>query len=189
MKPEYAYASQKRKSAIRGIEFLLSFDQWWTIWQTSGHWENRGRGKGRYHMARHGDIGPYAEGNVSIIPCEQNISEANKGRKMPPRTEEHRRRISEAKRGRKMGPRSEETKRKISAANTGKRRSPEVIEKMRKAATGSHPNVSAKVRRQRAALLRKRNKSIEMRRKVSAALKGTKAWMKRTRDGETGQFA
>ena len=36
----------------RGISFLLTFDEWWKIWQDSGHWEERGTKGGQYVMAR-----------------------------------------------------------------------------------------------------------------------------------------
>ncbi len=183
-----AYVSQIGSSKKRGIGFLLTFEEWCDIWIKSGHLDERGRGLGKFHMARHGDTGPDAIGNVKIIPGSQNISEANKGKKLPPMSEEHKRHISEAKRGIKRGPMSKETKRKIGNANRGLKRSPEIIQKYSEVKLGTHPNISAKERKRRSKVLIERNKSLEMRQKVSSALKGTIAWKKRSRDKKTGHF-
>jgi hypothetical protein len=56
---------------------LLTFDEWWSIWEQSEHWHERGVGRGKYCMARFGDCGPYAIGNVKIIPQEENVREGN----------------------------------------------------------------------------------------------------------------
>lgn len=64
--PVRAFSGQKRNAIHhRGIEWKLTLWEWWTIWQMSGHWEERGRGRG-YMMCRKGDTGPYAVGNVVI---------------------------------------------------------------------------------------------------------------------------
>lgn len=73
--PIYYYARQAINSAHRKIEWQLSFGQWWRIWSESGKWSERGRGKGGYVMARHGDKGPYALGNVKIITAVENQRE------------------------------------------------------------------------------------------------------------------
>src|SRR5258706_1578724 len=69
------YRDHKADAKRRGIQFLLSFDGWMKIWLDSGHWNKRGRGRGKYHMARFGDKGPYAIGNVKIITHEENSKE------------------------------------------------------------------------------------------------------------------
>lgn len=71
--PIGAFKSQKNNAKTRGIGWELNFWQWWTVWQTSGHWESRGRGQG-YVMCRKGDEGPYAVGNVFIAPATENSS-------------------------------------------------------------------------------------------------------------------
>ncbi len=78
--PRGRYNQQKAHAKQRGIEFLLSFDEWIGIWISSGHFEDRGRGAGAYNMCRIGDKGPYAVGNVFIGTVEQNSSEGNLGR-------------------------------------------------------------------------------------------------------------
>lgn len=77
----HKFLRQRCKAKQRGIEWLLTFDEWWAIWTESGHWQERGHNFGCYVMARHGDVGPYAVGNVSIITHSQNISDAPR----PPR--------------------------------------------------------------------------------------------------------
>lgn len=113
------------------IEFRISFKEWWDIWQQSGKWEQRGRHKGEYVMARHDDVGHYEVGNVSIILASENVRQARLGvpisaghkeaisSKMTGRefSEEHRRNLAASKVG---IPRSDETKATISAALKGK---------------------------------------------------------------------
>lgn len=70
-----AYVHQKRNSDKRGIEFSLTFPQWWAVWQKSGKWEQRGRGQG-YVMARTGDVGSYSVGNVYICTQSQNSKDS-----------------------------------------------------------------------------------------------------------------
>jgi len=112
------YWAQKAAAKRRGIIFELTFEEWLEIWEASGHFEERGRGANQYQMARHNDLGPYAIGNVMIITASQNATEVKgrKGRKCPPRSEEHRRKISEALTGKKA---SEKTREKLSAMRTG----------------------------------------------------------------------
>src|SRR4051812_2946686 len=80
----HAYIVQRRDAGYRGIDFLLSFDEWITIWKESGHLHERGKRRGQYVMARYGDIGPYAVSNVRIVPQEENHREASLGKAMPP---------------------------------------------------------------------------------------------------------
>lgn len=80
--PTGAFIRQRTNAAIRGIGWELTFWQWWTIWQQSGHWEQRGRGQG-YVMCRRGDSGPYAAGNVFIATAAENSSEGSKKSGLP----------------------------------------------------------------------------------------------------------
>lgn len=72
--PTRAYARQKINAASRGIGWELTLWQWWTIWQDSGHWEERGRGRA-YHMCRKLDQGPYSVDNVYIATGVQNMQD------------------------------------------------------------------------------------------------------------------
>jgi hypothetical protein len=71
------FKGHKVNASQRGILFLLTFPEWWEIWQASGHWHERGKGRGQYVMARKGpDIGPYAVGNVEIILASENVAQS-----------------------------------------------------------------------------------------------------------------
>lgn len=71
-----AYTRQRENAKRRCIDWNLSLGQWWDIWKRSGHWKNRGIYKGQYCMSRVGDQGPYAVGNVAIVPNSDNFKEA-----------------------------------------------------------------------------------------------------------------
>ena len=89
------YWSQIGSSNKRGVKFDLTYEQWLEIWESSGFAHLRGRGKGKYCMARHNDIGPYAVGNVSIMPISQNASDAHKGKPKPyTNTAEYKQKVS-----------------------------------------------------------------------------------------------
>jgi hypothetical protein len=92
--PAMLYCNQRTASSKRGIEWCLTFPQWMAIWQESGKWEQRGCGQG-YVMARKGDVGPYAVGNVYICTQSQNAKDAFVNK--PARTRE--RRVSEPPKG------------------------------------------------------------------------------------------
>jgi len=97
LKPMWGkYIQHKSHSKSRGIDFQLTFEEWWDIWDKSGHWQDRGRGLGKYCMSRIGDLGPYAVGNVFIQSNSDNNIQGMTGRK-----------------------RSQETKDKISKSNKG----------------------------------------------------------------------
>jgi hypothetical protein len=53
------YRAHKSGAEKRGIEFRLTFEEWFFIWLTSGHLHERGKGKNKYCMARNGDKGAY----------------------------------------------------------------------------------------------------------------------------------
>lgn len=74
------YTQQKSNAKHRGIEFLLTLDQWKSIWVASGQWERRGRGIGKYCMCRNNDCGAYELGNVFIDLNTRNISDGNIGK-------------------------------------------------------------------------------------------------------------
>ena len=76
--PRGRYHRHKFNAKKRGVEFLLTFEEWWDIWQASGKWEQRGKGRGQYVMARSGDQGAYERGNVRICPVRENLAERNR---------------------------------------------------------------------------------------------------------------
>src|ERR1700691_4303747 len=73
--PENKFYGHMARAKRRGIPFELTFNEWWDIWTSSGHWNERGRYRHQYVMARHGDVGPYAVGNVKIITNSENVKE------------------------------------------------------------------------------------------------------------------
>lgn len=65
------------------ILFLLTFEEWSSVWEESGHWEKRGARKGKYVMSRKNDVGHYEIGNVFIQLHTQNVSDAHRGKPKP----------------------------------------------------------------------------------------------------------
>lgn len=72
--PMGAFLRQRCTARGREIDWQFKFWDWWCVWEQSGHWHERGRGRG-YVMARHNDAGPYGPGNVKIILATENIAE------------------------------------------------------------------------------------------------------------------
>ncbi len=74
-----ARCMDRKDAAGRIIQFKLTFQQWMDIWWMSGHWFDRGRGKGQFCMTRPHDLGHYEVGNVIIRTCNENHVERNTG--------------------------------------------------------------------------------------------------------------
>lgn len=91
-----AYKWQKTNAIKRGVEFLLTFDEWKKWWLDTGKWELRGVGKDRYCMCRFNDSGAYALGNIYCATNSKNLSDANKGK---PKTSETKLKMSNAAKG------------------------------------------------------------------------------------------
>lgn len=70
------YNWQKQKAKKRGIAWEIEFSDWIDVWRSSGKMALRGRGAGKYVMARHGDVGPYSKANVAIKEWSANLGEA-----------------------------------------------------------------------------------------------------------------
>ncbi len=73
--PLFAFRKQRQNAATRGVDWKLTFWEWWTIWDESGKWDKRGRGNGTYCMCRLEDKGAYEVGNVYIGSFIQNSVE------------------------------------------------------------------------------------------------------------------
>lgn len=71
--PRAKYAVHKAQARSRGIEFTLTFEEWWALWEP--HWSERGRKPSQYCMTRKNDTGGYTCGNVVVKPVGDNISE------------------------------------------------------------------------------------------------------------------
>lgn len=81
--PLRAYTHQRDTAARRrGIAFKLTLTEWWDIWTASGHWSERGAGRG-YMMCRKGDVGAYEVGNVFIDTGPENVASAMKKTGLP----------------------------------------------------------------------------------------------------------
>lgn len=118
------YKMQEQNALARGIQFLLSFEQWLTIWTESGKLDQRGRGADKFCMCRNGDVGPYEVGNVFIGTGRENVRAGNLGKEMK---QEVRDKISKANKGKphewsrgdKNPMHRPEVKKKLSAAIGG----------------------------------------------------------------------
>lgn len=71
-KPRGKYVDHRHHARHRGIDFLLTFEEWWKLWEP--FWDKRE--STRYVMCRTGDTGPYAVGNVRIDTHRNNVLEA-----------------------------------------------------------------------------------------------------------------
>lgn len=81
--PLRAYSHQ-RSAAVnrRKLQWRLTLPEWWGLWEESGHWDERGIGRG-YMMCRVGDLGAYEVGNVFIGPGVENLSAGRKKSNLP----------------------------------------------------------------------------------------------------------
>lgn len=70
-----AYKNQVRSSRKRGIDFLLTFEEWRDWWLIDNRWSNRGRHSGQFVMARRGDAGPYSIDNIYLATSRQNLQD------------------------------------------------------------------------------------------------------------------
>ena len=86
------FCAQRSGAHRRGIPWKLTFEEWWEIWEKSGHWAERGIKKGQYVMARFGDVGPYSTTNVRICTAEENHEEFK-------HTEEHKESVRKRMKG------------------------------------------------------------------------------------------
>lgn len=68
--PLYRYKSIKR-NICKFTEFRMGLWEWWCLWQSSGHWEEAGRGAGHYWMQVIDRSKPVDIGNVRIVLCEE----------------------------------------------------------------------------------------------------------------------
>ena len=87
---------QERNALNRGIQFMLSFEQWLAIWTESGKLDQRGRGAEKFCMCRNDDVGPYEIGNVFIGTGRENVRDGNLGKEV---TQEIRDKISKSNAG------------------------------------------------------------------------------------------
>jgi hypothetical protein len=73
------YRNHMGRARRRNIPFLLTFDEWLSIWEQSGHSNNRGPNEGQYCMSRYNDLGNYEVGNVFIQLSSENAKQGRTG--------------------------------------------------------------------------------------------------------------
>lgn len=120
------YTSHKSSAKFRGIDFKLTFEEWFDIWQKSGHYHERGIGKGSYVMSRIGDKGGYEVGNVFIQSNSDNVKQAtHTGPKNLRHSAETKLLFSEQRKGK---PKTAEWIEKIKLSNLGKKKPQPIVE-------------------------------------------------------------
>lgn len=110
-----AYNSQRQTSKRRGVEFLLSFDEWVGWWESTGKMHLRGKRRGCYQMCRLGDVGPYSIDNIYCGSVSENSALPTKGK---PRPKEFNKKTGDSLRGKQ---RSVEHRRNHAFSQLGKR--------------------------------------------------------------------
>lgn len=71
--PTKQFHNQHRSALVRNVPWEISLPEWVSVWRESGHYDERGRGRSGYCMARLGDKGAYAIGNVYITTAADNV--------------------------------------------------------------------------------------------------------------------
>lgn len=67
------YKFQRKNARRRKIKWELTLSTWLGFWLASGVFERRGRGRGKYVMARRGDVGPYSISNIFAHEAIENL--------------------------------------------------------------------------------------------------------------------
>ena len=71
--PWKRFVANRRTATKRGIEFKLTFDEWWTLWAV--HYHQRGPKRDEYCLCRYLDMGCYEVGNVRVDLSVNNHAE------------------------------------------------------------------------------------------------------------------
>lgn len=72
--PKGKFITQRANAKRRGVDWQLTFEQWWEIWEKSGKWGQRGTDAKQYCMCRKHYLGPYSVDNVEIKTMMSNSS-------------------------------------------------------------------------------------------------------------------
>ena len=67
-----AYREQKNSCRLRGIPWELPFEDWWRLWQESGHWNERGRTRDAYCLTRIDYAQPFSVANALITTLAES---------------------------------------------------------------------------------------------------------------------
>lgn len=71
--PWKKYTENRSGAKSRGIDWSLTFDEWWSLWLP--HYHLRGIGFGKMNLCRTGDVGGYHLHNVRIDTWQANVLE------------------------------------------------------------------------------------------------------------------
>lgn len=77
----WKYQKHRAQSKFRGIDFLLTFEEWYNWWLQNGVDKNQDvkwTGKGRPCMCRKGDTGPYELNNIYFATNSDNAKDLTK---------------------------------------------------------------------------------------------------------------
>jgi hypothetical protein len=65
--PRGQFSRQKANAVARGVNWELSFDDWWKVWEDSGKYPERGRLTGQYALVRKNPDASFNLNNIHII--------------------------------------------------------------------------------------------------------------------------
>lgn len=71
------FLQQRASAKYRGVEFLMTFEEWRDWWLATGRIDERGKLRGQWVMGRTGDAGPYQLGNIECMRAEDNVTMQN----------------------------------------------------------------------------------------------------------------
>jgi hypothetical protein len=77
LRPRKSFTMFRHGASRRGV-FLLTYQEWWAVWQRSRHWHERGPCRGDWVMTRRDPEGPYAIGNLCICRKEVAVTALNR---------------------------------------------------------------------------------------------------------------
>jgi hypothetical protein len=69
--PKGRYVADKKNARSRNIDFALTFDEWWELWEKSGKWNLRGNRNGQFRLIRLDPRGSFCKNNVWIAPVQR----------------------------------------------------------------------------------------------------------------------
>lgn len=69
--PMGTFRSKRNNVLYNGGEWGFKLWDWWQVWEQSGHWDEKGRGYGKYGMIRIDKTKGYVPGNVKIAKFGQ----------------------------------------------------------------------------------------------------------------------
>jgi hypothetical protein len=64
--PKAQFRRRRAEELRRGMVWELTYEQWWRIWQESGHWTERGSKGSQYGLFRLNPEGPFSVENVAV---------------------------------------------------------------------------------------------------------------------------